>query len=561
MNISIHLPLVAALLVLLSGCTPRTKEPVVARVGEEEITAAQLQDFAARLPEGLKSGGSPVEVWRKLLESLIDMRLLLMEAKATRVEDDPEFSSQLEGARRSALLDLYQRRQVDDQIAISPEEIERCYRETHRDRALRFSGVMLPTREAALEVIAKLKAGADIHQLAVTSSEHRETGERGGESAGYQFRDQLNPVIAEHIAHLKVGEISDPVPMTYKKKGHYSVFKILDEMPAPLQASEVRIREDLTRQRRATRVETLLDSLNRACAPQFHYDHLALLSQRNQTAGQGQPQLSEAERSLAACTFKGGQITLADLLQTAQEIHFPSRELADSAAVATMLRRTVLPARLFEADARALGLDQDASLLAELEKKRQELLLQALRHREVDQHVQATEEEARAFYDTNPAKFTSPETILATEILVASDTLAQRLKQALQEGADPMQLALKYTQREGALHHQGQIRLNVYTQAFFPGIFEAAQRLEVGQVGGPVRAREGYSVFKVTDKVREREPYNADAQRRATAYVKVDRAKHGYVDYVQGLRGKYRVEIDEELLKGMGPLPGAPTKQ
>ena len=540
--------LLSALLALAAGCSRQQGGPVVALVGNEEISASQLQQYLDRIPEGYKQGATPLEVRRKLLESLIDMRLLLMEGRASHIEDAPEFKSQMASANLGALLDLYQRRLINERLALPSEEVERYYHETHRDRALRFSGIMLPTKETALKVIAELKAGADFHRLAATHSEHQESGARGGDNGGYKLRDQMSPTIAEAVAHLKVGEISQPVPMEYQHQTHYVVFKVLDEMPAPLAASESQIREDLTRQKRAARIEVLLDSLYQVHAPQLHGEVIALLNRRSQQTSQGLPQFSAEEAQEAVCTFKGGQIIIEDLMVTGQEGHFSAHQFADSLTVDQILRRVAIPAHLFEVEARSLGLDQDPQLRAEVEKKAQELSLEVLRQRDVDRLVQATEADARAFYDANPDKFTSAETILATEILVSSDSLAQRLKHAMQEGADPAQLALKYTQRQSAIHHHGQIRLNVFTQVFFQGIFEAAQHLEVGEVGGPVRVKEGYSVFKVTEKLVEKEPYDAEGQRRALAYVKVDQAKRGYVAYVRGLRDKYPVKIDDQAL-------------
>ena len=481
-----------SLLALAAGCGSQDGGPLVAKVGTEGISAAQLEEYAARIPEGLRQGSNPQEVRRRLLESLIDLRLLLQEGQATSVEVDPAFTAQMATARRGALLDLYQRRAINEKISLTPEEVEQYYHQTHRDRALRFSGIMLPTKEEALKVIAELRAGTDFHRLAAARSEHRETGERGGDSGGHKLRDQMSPTIAEGVAHLKVGEISAPVPMEYQGRAHYIVFKVLDEIPAPLSASEQRIREDLTRLKRTERIRVLLDSLYQVYGPQFQDAHIALLGQRSGQAGEALPEFGETEAQLPLCTFAGGKIAIADLLLIAQEAHFSARQLSDPGAVLQLLQNIAIPAQLFEAEARKLKLDQDPQLLGALEQKRQELVLAVLRQREVDRHVAVSEEEARAFYEANPEKFTAPPTILATEVLVPSDSLAQRLKQALQEGADPTQLALKHTQRQGAVHHRGQLRLNVFTEVFFQGIFDAAQRLEVGEVGGPVRVREGY---------------------------------------------------------------------
>ena len=76
-----------------------------------------------------------------------------------------------------------------------------------------------------------------------------------------------------------------------------------------------------------------------------------------------------------------------------------------------------------------------------------------------------------------------------------------------------------------------------------------AQDLEVGQVGGPVRTEEGYSIFKAIDRQTELTPYDDDSQRRAQAYVRIDKAQNGYVKYVRSLRKIYPVKILEDNLQ------------
>jgi hypothetical protein len=67
--------------------------------------------------------------------------------------------------------------------------------------------------------------------------------------------------------------------------------------------------------------------------------------------------------------------------------------------------------------------------------------------------------------------------------------------------------------------------------------------------------RDGFSVFKVMGRERKPVEYGSDAQRRAAAYVRIDKANRGYVAYVRGLRDRYPVTIRTENL-GKGGLAG-----
>ena len=523
----------------------------LAIVGNEAISSSEFKAFKSRVSAGMQVGETPLEIDRNLLEALIDMKLLLREAHAQNIASDPVFQKRMDEQVKSRLLKLYRKRQIVDKVLVTDEELHRHYRATHRDRALRLGGIMVETRGEAQQVVAVLEAGADFRQLAREHSLHQDTGEHGGDSGTYKLRDQTRPTIAEKVFHLEIGEISEPVPFSYEGQKGYVVFKVLDAVSVPLESSEQRIREELISWKMATRTQALLDSLREEYAPRIAYQRIPLLSSLEAVDGADR---SDSTGKKAICTFKGGQIALADFLQNAQKIRIAPRELADSSRVVALLQNIFIPERLFLQEAEALGLDQEPELLDFLSRKREELLISLLRQREVDQHTTASDEEAQAFFDAHPEKFTSPETIVVTEILVPSDTLAYRLKRELQEGADATPLAVQHTMREGALHHSGNLRLNVYTQAFYPSIYEAAQHLEVGEVGGPVPTGEGYSVFRVIDRGREKEPYNADTQRRARAYVKIDKAKRGYVHYVRGLRQKYSVTLFEENVAEMQRL-------
>ena len=59
----------------------------------------------------------------------------------------------------------------------------------------------------------------------------------------------------------------------------------------------------------------------------------------------------------------------------------------------------------------------------------------------------------------------------------------------------------------------------------------------------------GYSVFKILSREQKLLPYDDEAQRRALAYVRIDRGRNGYVSWVCGLRAKYPAKIYEERLE------------
>ena len=71
---------------------------------------------------------------------------------------------------------------------------------------------------------------------------------------------------------------------------------------------------------------------------------------------------------------------------------------------------------------------------------------------------------------------------------------------------------------------------------------------------GPIRLPEGYSVFKMLyNSGREVKPFDASEQRRARAFVKIEKMNRAYLDFIATLRERYPVEVywqELEKLRG-----------
>lgn len=533
-----------------SGCTTNTVDDIVlAEVGDERIGLAEFQAFSESIPVGMKEGNTNLQRARSTLETLVDKRVLLSHARALDLENEPAIRRKLSEQVEKALAENYQRYHALAGITVSREEREEHFRATDRDRSLRFSGMILQTRDQALEVIEQLRAGADFGELAKERSFHRETGERGGDSGAYMRKDDVRPSIAEHIFHLNIGDVSEPVAMPFQGRRRYVIFKIIDEIPVVLEEVEELIHREVLGAKVAARQHAKLDSLVRAYSPQIVPEGLSALRQRIEEVADSDWSQLEAHVGLVLGTHAGGEVTLGHLIGKMEVMHINHRDLADSARVVEIINHLVIPAQIAVSEARKLGLQDDPNLLTVVQRQKEKFLLSALRQREVDQHIDASAQEARAFYDTHPGKFTSPVTTTISEILVHSESVAQRVRRELEDGVAPDSLVVLYSTRTENRHHGGEIELNLYTKPFFPELHNVAASLEVGDVGGPVALANGYSVFKILSREQELLPYDDDSQRRAIAYVRIDRARHGYVSWVRGLRAKYPVKIYEERLE------------
>ncbi len=538
-----------ALVISLAGCGSGPDEPVLATVAGDPITLSEFRSFAERIPDGMKEGETPYERDRQLLESLVDRELLLRAALDTGVESDPEVQDDLEQFERRYLRKLHYQEYIARRVTITPEEVEAHHRATGRDRALRLGAIMLHEAAAADSIHALLKAGADFKALAREHSVHEPTASKGGDFGTYLVRDQMPPEAGKAAADLAVGAFTEPLRETLAREGRFhAIYMVLDEVPSPLSVSEAIVVQEVALRKRDERMLEYLDSLRSIYPVRVRGATVRLVAERISEAGETGPDLSDSEVGEVIATYGDREVTVGGFFEMARRAKAKVGG-ADSLAIAQLLSDRILSELFIEAEIEAAGLREDAGLRKAVHLKRQDLLVTALRRREVTSHVRASDEEARRFYDENPDQFTRPEYTAIVEIVVASDTMAMRLRRELEEGADAEALAAEHTLRPGAAHHDGRLNVSVFTRSFFPVLAEKVQEVEVGGVGGPFEVAMGHSVFKVLEREAYKDPYNEESERRARAYVRIGKANRGYTEYVRGLREEYPVQVFEDRLR------------
>ena len=538
-----------ALVTSLVGCGSDPDESVLATVAGDPITLSELRAFAERIPEGMQEGESPYERSRQLLESLVDKELLLRAALDTGLESDAEVQDDLEQFERRYLRKLHYRDYIARRVTITPEEVEAHHRATGRHRALRLGAIMLHEETLADSIHALLKAGADFKALAREHSVHEPTAPKGGDFGTYLVRDQMPPEAGKVAPYLQVGAFTEPLLELLRREGRfYVIYMVLDEVPSPLSVSEGVVVEEVARRKRDERMLEYLDSLRTVYPVRVRGATVRLVAERISEAGEAGPDLSDSEVGEVIATYGDREVSVSGFFEMARRAKAKVGG-ADSLAIAQLLSDRILSELFIEAEIEASGLREDAGLRKAVDLKRQEVLVTALRRREVTRHVRASDEEARRFYDENPDQFTRPEYTSIVEIVVASDTMAMRLRRELETGADAEALAAEHTLRPGAAHHNGRLNVSVFTQSFFPVLAEKLAGVEVGAVGGPFEVAMGHSVFKVLEREAYKDPYNDESKRRAKAYVRIDKAARGYSQYVRGLREEYPVQIFEDRLR------------
>lgn len=257
---------------------PVVAPAVVASAGDERILASELRAELERV--GLESGVDSADedafraLRRGVLETLIDRRLLLAEARATNVTVSDEEMERL-AARRAAslartsddasvlstgemkgrlreqlLIDRLLVREVVGRTALGPEEVREWYdehrEELSRGERVRVRQVLTRTRDEAQAARSSALRGVDFAQLAREHSVAPDA--RAGGDLGWFARGEMPSVVEETSFALRKNQVSEVVESPWG----FHVIKVIDrdEGRAPEFASvEKSIELELRRER------------------------------------------------------------------------------------------------------------------------------------------------------------------------------------------------------------------------------------------------------------------------------------------------------------------------
>jgi peptidyl-prolyl cis-trans isomerase C len=243
----------AALCVAVAACTqqqeaqraPEPGDQAVARVNGQTIWASDVKREA--VAEGMIGPGDPLAVssdlFRQVLDEVIDTRVLAAEALARHLDKDPLAQRRLAAAKERALENII----VDSVVgkAVNPQAENALYQEFLKNRTpsedIHLSQIVFASVADAEAARKQLASGGDFGALAMQRSIDNETRFKGGD-LGEMTTDTLPPALAEAVKGVPAGQLAGPV----KVDAGWALLKVDDRHPEPPPSLET-VRPQLVR--------------------------------------------------------------------------------------------------------------------------------------------------------------------------------------------------------------------------------------------------------------------------------------------------------------------------
>ena len=240
----------------LAGCgkgggaegPPERGDQAVAKVDGKTVWASDVKREA--VAQGLIGEGEPLEVssdlFHRVLDQVIDQKLLATEALKRKLDKDPVAQRRLAAARERILGDMLVESVVSD--AVTDNAIRGLYQEqlklAKRSEEIHARQIVVAGAPEAEAIKKLLASGASFEALAMERSTDAATRFNGGD-LGYFTTDVMPEAYDAALKDAKPGQVVGPFPV----EGGLAIVKVEDrrlEQPITLEAARPQIVRFLT---------------------------------------------------------------------------------------------------------------------------------------------------------------------------------------------------------------------------------------------------------------------------------------------------------------------------
>ena len=519
------------------GCGKAPDKRVLARVGDVTITVADFDTAAAKVPP--EAGGptrdDPKSISR-FLETLVDKELLVREVRTGGYDEDGRVLAKLEEKRNELVFSGLQEKEIAGKVVLTEEELREVYTSEKFDREWRLSGIFCATVDSAYMLIDRARAGEDFAELARIFAKKPDAREKAPDTGFFRKSARYNEIF-DTASDLEIGEVEGPISV---RQG-LAVIKVTDIRDVSFEDARETVELVLRPRKQAERIKEVRKMLRDRVDVQLDTAVVELAWDKLRDSGVKWPEPTPAEDSLLIARWDGQSANMKELFDYMEAARV-RRALKDSTKLWQQVENMVVINHLLPAYFVEQGYDQDPAFIETLKNYRMEVAVTNLKHDEVDSRITYIEEDVKAFYEANPDLFMSDEQVTVLEILSKTRDESLALRDSIWVGLDMKALAERHSTRETTKPTSGV--LGPFKRGRYGRLGEMAFAATPDSLVGPVLTEEGYSLFKVIEKILATVmPYE---QYKARQKYRKSEESRLFSELLERLREKYADIIDVE---------------
>ncbi len=488
-------PILAALIALLllgvawTGVADDAKPaPVLATVNGDKITSTDLDAVLIKTHRNLDRNQKEGFDYNKLLNKLVNDRLLIQEATALGIDEDESLVEYLEKGRRENARRLFVRASFKPEIEITESEIRDYFNEYYWKIKIRT--VSVPTRKDAEELIAAINAGASMDSIADAVSLDSHRFNRGLHNLKY-WADVAN-VYREATRGVEVGQLSKP----FKLNEVYSVLRVEERLAvdtSDYSRFENKTRSYLTVEARKRAWTEFIDNLQQQSP--VTTDSAVLADIRADQASLFRSEFLNGSDATVLSTAAGHGVTDNELRkEVSHKAMSAGTSPFDILLQAGIDAKTEDMLLLVAADKE--GFFDSVRVVEQYRQSLDSSLIELYLQEMVVPQIVFKKAEFQAYYDEHLEDFRLPSQYDLQKIIVDSKEKAGEVLSRLKDGADWQYIARQFTTTEPQAKDKKEWTT---LQVFPPKVARNIERLAIGQFTESYKTSEGWIIFRVND--------------------------------------------------------------
>ena len=456
----------------------------------------------------------------KYLPEFIDDKLKVLAAIDKGLDKDEEILKKAQEYKHTLLIERLTLIEVDEKVSPTEEDRQQYY-EAHKseyveEAAARVTCISVLEEALAQEALARIKAGADISELAKELSEKEKLFGPGSNkvdpgNTGYFTKDESEDwqAFVDAAFDMEVGEITEEIlELVMDHETYYLIFRKEEHIPeriADFEAVRDYIEPSVKREKKRQRIIEWVAEVTSTSELKTYPERVpeTVLDQEEPVANAENIVIAEFD-----CNGKQ-QITLAEMIQDIRELSEYTPERYKDKTRLEEYVTLMAEGRLILCLAKARKLEENPEIQKKNRRYLHTMLANKLWKIEVEEKVEVTEEDIQANYEGRKSEFAEEEQVRLTCITLRDSDRAKEVFESIQSGKDMVEMA-KELSDTGELTGPGADPLNpgdtgYLTRDTFPkeqqAFTDAAFAMDVGQTTNDImtvsfQGREYYTIFR-----------------------------------------------------------------
>lgn len=569
-------------LLLLYGTLCAQPDRIVAKVGPVKIYESEFRDrFDFSAHPNLLQKSERLKLKKEFLNKLIAEKLLSLDAREKGLDTTSSFRKIMDPLRDMFVRDALYKREIKNKSNYDPSEINEGISRIHKMLTVRF--IFSKNNNEIQRIFIRLKEGTSFDSLLASRKEWEDnpkkvtfgTMEKSIEDSLYNLKEGqfTSPIFTEDGCYiLKLVNMDNNIEFKDQKSLYDAVKKIVHtraEYSRYLNyyhsfLSNFRITADKETFEKLIRIfiPAFFTKYNREDSSQFNFDNTWRAAKTKKYYLKGDEVYSCLEKldnktlSRTFINIEGNSVKPESFIYQLSQDGFTIRELKEISIRSSLSAyiRKFIEDQLFTRQGYIEGLENSSEVKKDIRMWEDSYLSKLLMINMFDS-VRTSEEQAFSVYKQNDWKETVPPLVDIAEVLTDSLSIVENILNELSRGMSIQELAKLYTKRDSVRDRGGEFGYFNITQ--HGEIGRIAAQLNVGDIYGPLKLEEGYSIFQVIDKKEDTASYTKSFQEvkdELIAKITLTRFEKFVNEYNARLASRYGVEIYDNVLSSINNI-------